>query len=150
MVNTLYAGIRLYCTSGFWPRVRARALRAPVFLGSLPRQTGRCAPPPPPIAASLLLIRPPIIFTIYRTWAANVKSFFLSTGAMKYRVPCPRPANRSFADPSGHILGSNYGFHILTVCCITDMHINDLHISVIYEGFFEGAKPFLIHLGSKL
>jgi hypothetical protein len=23
-------------TSGFWPRVRARALRAPVFLGSLP------------------------------------------------------------------------------------------------------------------
>jgi hypothetical protein len=32
-------------TSGFWPRVRARALRAPVFLGSLARQTGRCAPP---------------------------------------------------------------------------------------------------------
>ncbi len=24
-------------TSGFWPRVRARALRAPVFLGSLTR-----------------------------------------------------------------------------------------------------------------
>jgi hypothetical protein len=41
-------------TSGFWPRVRARALRAPVFLGSLTWQTGRCAPPhcsfaaPPP------------------------------------------------------------------------------------------------------
>jgi hypothetical protein len=34
-------------TSGFWPRVRARALRAPVFLGSLPRPTGRCAPPRP-------------------------------------------------------------------------------------------------------
>jgi hypothetical protein len=33
-------------TSGFWPRVRARALRAPVFLGSLTRQTGRCAPTP--------------------------------------------------------------------------------------------------------
>jgi hypothetical protein len=32
-------------TSGFWPRVRARALRAPVFLGALPRPTGRCAPP---------------------------------------------------------------------------------------------------------
>jgi hypothetical protein len=28
------AGDILY-TSGFWPRVRARALRAPVFLGSL-------------------------------------------------------------------------------------------------------------------
>ncbi len=36
-----------YCiTSGFWPRVRARALRAPVFLGSLIRQMGRCGPPP--------------------------------------------------------------------------------------------------------
>jgi hypothetical protein len=33
-------------TSGFWPRVRARALRAPVFLTSLTRQTGRCAPRP--------------------------------------------------------------------------------------------------------
>ncbi len=34
-------------TSGFWPRVRARVLRAPVFLGSLTWQTGRCAPPRP-------------------------------------------------------------------------------------------------------
>jgi hypothetical protein len=33
-------------TSGFWPRVRARALHAPVFWGLLPRKTGRCAPPP--------------------------------------------------------------------------------------------------------
>ncbi len=32
-------------TSGFWPRVRARALRAPVVLGLLTCQTGRCAPP---------------------------------------------------------------------------------------------------------
>jgi hypothetical protein len=36
--------MNLYGTTGFWPRVRARALRAPVFLGALPRQTGRCAP----------------------------------------------------------------------------------------------------------
>jgi hypothetical protein len=27
-------------TSGFWPRLRVRALRAPIFLGSLPRQRG--------------------------------------------------------------------------------------------------------------
>jgi hypothetical protein len=33
-------------TSEFWPRVRARALRAPVFLSSLTHKTGRCAPPP--------------------------------------------------------------------------------------------------------
>ncbi len=32
-------------TSGFWPRVRARALRAPVLFGSFTRPTGRCAPP---------------------------------------------------------------------------------------------------------
>jgi len=37
---------RLYLTSGFWPRVRARALRAPVFLGSLTRQTGTLRAPP--------------------------------------------------------------------------------------------------------
>ncbi len=36
----------LFVTSGFWPRVRARALHAPVFWGLLPRKTGRCAPPP--------------------------------------------------------------------------------------------------------
>jgi hypothetical protein len=42
-------------TSGFWPRVRVRALRAPVFLDSLPHQTGRCAHSPP-IAASMLHI----------------------------------------------------------------------------------------------
>ncbi len=35
-----------YCILvGFWPRVRARALRAPVFLGSLPRPTGAACPP---------------------------------------------------------------------------------------------------------
>ncbi len=32
--------VKLLYTSGFWARVRARALRAPVFLGSLTRQKG--------------------------------------------------------------------------------------------------------------
>ena len=41
------SGKTICTTSGFWPRVHARALRAPVFLGALPRQTGRCAPPRP-------------------------------------------------------------------------------------------------------
>jgi len=97
---------------------------------------------PPPIAASLLLIRPTKIFTIYRTWAAYVKGFFLSTEAMKYEVPCPRPAHHSFADPSSIFLGSNYVFYILTVCCITDMHINDIHISIILRGFSRGPSLF--------
>jgi hypothetical protein len=45
--------IQIFVTSGFWPRVRARALRAPVFLAC---KKGRCALPFPPITASLLLI----------------------------------------------------------------------------------------------
>jgi hypothetical protein len=44
-ICTVYSLLTLvFTTSRFWPRVRARALRAPVFLGALPRQTGRCAP----------------------------------------------------------------------------------------------------------
>ncbi len=35
---------KIYLTSGFWPRVCARALRPPVFLGSLPSPRRRCAP----------------------------------------------------------------------------------------------------------
>ncbi len=49
------AYVLLFFTNGFLPRVRARALHAPVILGSVTSKTGRCAPPPPPIAASLLL-----------------------------------------------------------------------------------------------
>ncbi len=85
-------------TSGFWPRVRARALRAPVFFSSLLRQTGRCAPPPP-VAASLLLIRPPKIYKIYRIWVAGVQGFFLST------LP-PRPESIQSARPSVVRIGS--------------------------------------------
>ena len=47
------------------------------------------AHPSPPIAASLLLIRPLKIFTIYRTWAAHVKGFFLSTGPQRLWGPLP-------------------------------------------------------------
>ncbi len=45
-------------TSGFWPRVRARTLRATVFFSSLPHQTGRCAPPPRPSQLRCLLFDP--------------------------------------------------------------------------------------------
>ena len=37
--------MNIWLTSGFWPRVRARALRAFRFFGLKTRQTGRCAPP---------------------------------------------------------------------------------------------------------
>jgi hypothetical protein len=41
-VYTYFA--RIFVTSGYLPRVRARTLRTPVFLGSLTRKTGRWAP----------------------------------------------------------------------------------------------------------
>ncbi len=65
--------------------MRARALRAPVFLDSLPHPTGRCAPPRP----SQLRCSPKIN-KIYRTLSL---------------APRPLP-HRSFADPSGNIVGS--------------------------------------------
>ena len=69
--------------SGFWPRVRACALRAPVFLSSLPPQTGRCAPPPCTSQARRFAAfhSTPKIYKIYPTWAAHVKGFFHSTGS---------------------------------------------------------------------
>ncbi len=99
--------VNIWLTSGFWPRVRA-----PIFLGSLTRHTGRCAPPPP-IAASLLLFQPPKINKMYQTRAASLKgfpeikcfpsgsnlglsrqglfSFHWNTEALIYEVPCPPP-----------------------------------------------------------
>ncbi len=49
-------------TSGVWSRVRARALRAPVFFGliNMPKRALRA--PPPAFAASLILIYPPKLF----------------------------------------------------------------------------------------
>jgi hypothetical protein len=94
-------------------RARPYAARTRLFeLIATQNRALRAPPPRPPIAASLLLIQPPKIYKIYRTWAAHVKGFFLpldhmqTEEAIKYEVPCPRPAHHSFADPSGNILGS--------------------------------------------
>jgi hypothetical protein len=38
-----------------WPRLRARALFATVFLDQVTGKVGRCVPPVPPIAGSLIL-----------------------------------------------------------------------------------------------
>jgi hypothetical protein len=55
---------KIFHTSGFWPRVRACALRAPVFFGLINTQKGALRAPPPPIAAPLLLIHPQKINTV--------------------------------------------------------------------------------------
>jgi hypothetical protein len=46
LLHNLWKEVKPIITSGIWPRVRDRALCAPVFLSSLPPQTGLCAPPP--------------------------------------------------------------------------------------------------------
>ncbi len=51
--------------AGFDRACAPRALRAPVFLGSLTRKTERCAPPAPHIAASLILPAILMIYTFY-------------------------------------------------------------------------------------
>jgi hypothetical protein len=66
-------------TSGFWPRVRARALRAPVLLGTKTRPTGRYAPPYPSQLRCFLFtppklslrpeLGPPGAFTVSFHWA---------------------------------------------------------------------------------
>jgi hypothetical protein len=47
--------LNIWLTSGFWPRVRARALRAPVFLGS---HTQRGAARPQPLQLRCFLFTP--------------------------------------------------------------------------------------------
>ncbi len=70
--------------------MRARALRAPVFSGSLTRQTGRCAPPPPLVAASLFLIRPPKIYIKYIELGPPMsKGFFFPLDHRGYEIGGP-------------------------------------------------------------
>ncbi len=82
----------LCITSGFWPRVRARALRAPVFLGSLPCQTGRCAPPlPAHCSFAVSYFTPKNILNLSNLGSPcqGPFSFHRNTEAMKYEVNLP-------------------------------------------------------------
>jgi hypothetical protein len=73
--------------------VRARALRAPVFLGSLPRQTGRCAPPPLPAHRSFVVsyFTPKNILNLSNLGRPRQGpfSFHRNTEAIKYEVHLP-------------------------------------------------------------
>ncbi len=72
-------------TSRFWPRVRARALRAHPSFWAHAVPNGALRAPSPPIAASLLFIHASKIKIIHRTRAAPVKGFFISI----YQSPRP-------------------------------------------------------------
>ncbi len=70
-------------TSGFWPRLQARPLRAPVFLGSLTRQMEHCAPPPAQRSFAAFYSYPKIKI-IFWTRAARLFSFHSTTKATEY------------------------------------------------------------------
>ncbi len=88
--------------------MRARALRAPSFLGSLPRQTGRCAPPAHrSFAASYLTQKNILNLSNLGRPRQGLFSFHRTTEAMKYEVPCPSPRPSQLRwSFSGNILGS--------------------------------------------
>ncbi len=68
----------------FCPRVRARALRTPVFFSSLPRQTGRCAPPRPSQLRCFLFDPQKYIKSIEFGLPEGVCSFNSTTEAREY------------------------------------------------------------------
>ena len=78
--------------------MRARALRAPVFLSSLPPQTGRCAPPPCPSQLRCFSFDPQKYIKSIQLGQPTSKAFFTpldhmqTAEAMKYEVPWPRPS----------------------------------------------------------
>ena len=79
----------IFQTSGFWPRVRARALRAPVFLRSLQPQTGRCAPPPRISQLRCFLFDPQKYIKSIQLGPPTSRTFFFPLYRRGYEVPCP-------------------------------------------------------------
>jgi hypothetical protein len=112
--------IIIIISSGFWSCMRARALPAPVFLGALPRQTGRSAPPAHrSFAASYSLAKKYKL--LYPQNKASFRpelgrhgriSFQLTTEALKYNIPCPTCCTlQSYAAPY------RASFHPKEICC---------------------------------
>ncbi len=95
-------------TSGFLPRVRARALRAPVFLSLLLPQTGALRAPSPSPIALIFLFNPQKYIKSIELGPPTASAFFFPLDHRGYEIwgPLPSTPDRSFADPSGNILGS--------------------------------------------
>jgi hypothetical protein len=101
--------------------VRARALRAPVFLSSLQRKQGAVRPPRP-TQLRCFSFDPQKYKKSIELGPPTSKAFFFPLDHMQTEedmnceVPCPRPAHRSFADPSSNILGSKKLCTGATIC----------------------------------
>ncbi len=80
----------LFKTSGFWPRVRARALRAPAFFSSLPPPNGALRTPPPhPLQLSCFLFDPKKYIKSIQPGPPTSRTFFFPPYRRGYEVPCP-------------------------------------------------------------
>jgi hypothetical protein len=99
--------IQLRNTSGFWPRVRARALRTPVFFSSLPCQTGRCAPPPRrPSQLCCYLFDPQKYIKSIEFGSPAWRAFFFQLyhrGQRVYRVPGLLSSRPNWVPPPPHL-----------------------------------------------
>ncbi len=82
-------------TSGFWPRVRARALRAPVFLSSFPKRGA--APPPRPSQLRCFLFDLQIY--VKSTKYLHMKSTELCLASSKILTPQPLSTQRVCPPP---------------------------------------------------
>ena len=140
MIKKLILLQSIFDTSGFWPRVRARALRAPVFLDSLPRQTGRCAPPAHRSFAASYSIPKNRLKTIELVLRPSASWAFFVLLDHRGEIWGPLPSPRQSQLRWSFWRYEEKGFYFYA--CKT--HIGHS------EGFFEGASLFFTHLGSKL
>ncbi len=101
-------------TSGFWPRMRARALRAPVFLSSLPPQTGRCAPPPRPSQLLCFLFDPQKYLQPIELGPPTSRAFFFPLDHRGYEKWGPLPVKIMYR--CDHTPLFFYSFWIFSFC----------------------------------
>ncbi len=119
----------IYHTSGFWPRMRARALRAPVFQGSLLR-----APPRP----------------------SQLRCFLFDPQKYLHSVKLGTPTSRAFfypLDHRGYEIGSPslsfyFSFSFSSYSSLLILLFLSLLILLVGAILLLLLLPFLIHLGS--
>ncbi len=135
--------------------MRARALRAPVFLGSLTRQTGRCAPPP---THRSFATSPRIKIIVQKqnasllTCTRATRGVYLSIGPPRLRniiFPAPRPTYRtllSYSAPSWALLHPKGlyaapNWAMLHILCYAALYLATLHLTELHCTWLSYAAP---------
>jgi hypothetical protein len=163
--------------------VRARALRAPVLLSSLPRKTGRCAPTRPS-QLRCFSFDPQKYIKSMELGPPTSKAFFFPLNHMQTEDPSDFNILGSKLCTGAALIFFGFSFFIwlldLFFLLFSSFYFLLIHLFLSFfsylfstilrllirlflyfklfvvlqtghsEGFFEAAKPLLIHLGSKL